>query len=388
MIGAARATMNQRPLLLLCPCIALTVTILIMNSFCDGLSDMFDPSPVPARWIVGAASRTASNDAAQGSADAPLLAITDLTLSVSAGGGGFAPVRNLDLALRAGETLAIVGESGSGKSLTGLSIMGLLPPAVAMTGGAIRLAGRDIAGLGEEALESMRGKVASMIFQDPMSSLNPVMRVGDQIGEAILAHQALSAGQASGKAAELIAGVGIPDSQARTRAYPHELSGGMRQRIMIAMAIVNDPILLIADEPTTALDVTIQARVLDLLADLKKSRGLAMIFISHSLPVVADIADRVIVMYAGEMVEEGPAKEVFARPRHPYTAALIACAPNESGAPPRPIDGVVPSPTDLPTGCVFAPRCGMRIAACEAARPTLIEIALDRRSRCLRWSEL
>lgn len=229
-----------------------------MNSFCEGLSDMFDPSPVPARWIVGAASRTASNDAAQGSADAPLLAITDLTLSVSEGDGAFAPVRNLDLTLRAGETLAIA----------------------------------------------------------------------------------------------------------------------------------NDPILLIADEPTTALDVTIQARVLDLLADLKKSRGLAMIFISHSLPVVADIADRVIVMYAGEMVEEGPAKEVFARPRHPYTAALIACAPNESGAPPRPIDGVVPSPTDLPTGCVFAPRCGMRIAACEAARPTLIEIALDRRSRCLRWSEL
>ena len=258
MIGAARATMNQRPLLLLSPCIALTVTILIMNSFCDGLRDMFDPSPVPARWIVGAASRTASNDAAQGSADAPLLAITDLTLSISEGDGAFAPVRNLDLTLRAGETLAIA----------------------------------------------------------------------------------------------------------------------------------NDPILLIADEPTTALDVTIQARVLDLLADLKKSRGLAMIFISHSLPVVADIADRVIVMYAGEMVEEGPAKEVFARPRHPYTAALIACAPNESGAPPRPIDGVVPSPTDLPTGCVFAPRCGMRIAACEAARPTLIEIALDRRSRCLRWSEL
>ena len=388
MIGAARATMNQQPLLLLWPCIALTLTILIMNGLCDGLRDMFDPSPAPTRLLDSFLGYTAAPKQAATPDGPVLLDIQGLTLSLKGSDDTFLPVRDLTLSLNKGETLAVVGESGSGKSLTGLSVMGLLPSVMAVKAGSVMLAGHEIIELDEPSMEALRGKVASMIFQDPMSSLNPVLRVGDQIAEAILAHQAIAPAEAHEKAVEMIASVGIPDAPARARAYPHELSGGMRQRIMIAMAIANDPVLLIADEPTTALDVTIQAQVLDLLADLKRTRHLAMIFISHSLPVVSEIADRVIVMYAGEVVEEGPAQQIFTRPRHPYTAALIACAPNESGVPPRPIDGVVPAPTDLPAGCVFAPRCALRTGACETARPPLSDIAPGRRSRCLRWSEI
>ncbi|MBL8590285.1 MAG: ABC transporter ATP-binding protein, partial [Methylobacteriaceae bacterium] len=233
----------------------------------------------------------------------------------------------------------------------------------------------------------LRGKIASMIFQDPMSSLNPVVRVGDQIAEAIIAHGGEPA-QARRRAVDLLASVGIPDAAARARSYPHQMSGGMRQRVMIAMAIANDPILLIADEPTTALDVTIQAQVLDLLAELKQRRRLAMVFISHSLPVVAEIADRVVVMYAGEIVEEAPGAALFERPRHPYSAALIACSPSDDGQAPRPIEGVVPQPNDLPPGCAFAPRCAFRIAACDMARPPLASVGEGRRSRCIRWSDL
>jgi peptide/nickel transport system permease protein len=266
--------------------------------------------------------------------------------------------------------------------------MGLLPPAVSARAGRITLAGRDVLALDEPALRDLRGRTAAMIFQDPMSSLNPVHRVGDQIAEAILAHHAVGRDEAMRRSARLLADVGIPDAHERARAFPHELSGGMRQRVMIAMAIANDPVLLIADEPTTALDVTIQAQVLDLIADLKDRRDLAMIFISHSLPVVRRVADRLIVMYAGEVVEEGPSEEIFGRPRHPYTVALIACAPTAGGAPPRPIEGVVPSPAELPPGCAFAPRCALRQPACEAARPALADIGDARKSRCLRWSEL
>jgi peptide/nickel transport system permease protein len=222
-----------------------------------------------------------------------------------------------------------------------------------------------------------------MIFQDPSSSLNPVHRVGDQIEEAIRAHRK----PAPGEAASLLRRVGIPDPERRARAYPHELSGGMRQRVMIAMAIANGPRLLIADEPTTALDVTIQAQVLDLLAALKRESGLALLFITHSLPVVAEIADRVAVMYAGEIVEQGRTSEVFAAPLHPYTGALLRSAPVEDGPAPEGIPGTVPSLDAVPPGCGFAPRCPRRIAACEAAHPKLQEVWPGRLTRCIRWSE-
>ena len=386
MIGAARATMNQQPLLLLWPCLALTLTILVINNFCDRLRDSLDPSPQAARRIAPAAAK--SDEIAIALQSDTLLDVRDLTLRVGDATSNFRPVRGMDVKLKRGETLAIVGESGSGKSLTGLAVMGLLPAGISLEAGQVFLAGQDVARLDAEAVRAMRGKTAAMIFQDPMSSLNPVMKIGDQIAEAMIVHDSADAATARSRAVSLLESVGIPDAAARAQSYPHELSGGMRQRVMIAMAIANDPILLIADEPTTALDVTIQAQVLDLLAALKAQRHLAMIFISHSLPVVAGIANRVAVMYAGELVEEGPAQDIFARPRHPYTAALIACSPSESETIPKPIDGVVPPPTDLPKGCVFAPRCPHRIEACDAARPALEAIAPDRKSRCIRWRVL
>jgi peptide/nickel transport system permease protein len=387
MIGAARATMNQQPLLLLWPCLALTMTILIMNALCDGLRDMVDPHPEPAslwRRVAGLPVKTPAKTAAESA----LLEVDDLTLEVAEDSQVARPVRNLSLRLKAGETLAVVGESGSGKSLTGLSIMGLLPAAIRPAGGSVRLDGRDVLALDETALADLRGRTAAMIFQDPMSSLNPLHRVGDQIAEAILAHRPMSQSKASRRAVELLERVGIPDAAARARAFPHELSGGMRQRVMIAIAVANDPVLLIADEPTTALDVTIQAQVLELLEDLQSRLNLAMIFVSHSLPVVAEVADRVVVLYAGELVEEGPTAEVFARPYHPYTAALLASAPDDSGRAPRPIEGTVPPPNELPPGCVFAPRCAFRQPACEAARPALTESGDCRQVRCIRWREI
>jgi peptide/nickel transport system permease protein len=294
-------------------------------------------------------------------------------------------VRDVSLSINPGETVALVGESGSGKSLTSLAIAGLLPGAARVVAGGARLEGTDLLGLTEDQLRRLRGGAMAMIFQDPSSSLNPVHRIGEQIAETIRAHRPRA--DAAAEAIALLKRVGIPDPEARARAYPHELSGGMRQRVMIAIAIANSPRLLIADEPTTALDVTIQAQVLDLLADLKRERGLAMLFVTHSLPVVAEIADRVAVMYAGEIVELGPTAEVFARPRHPYTAALLRSAPDEDGPAPEGIPGVVPPPFALPEGCLFAPRCAHRAEEC-AVHPPLAELPDGRQTRCLRWSVL
>jgi peptide/nickel transport system permease protein len=384
MIGAARATMVQAPLLLLWPCLALTLTILAMNALCDGLRDAVDPHPAyrPVR-------RRLLDVLAPGLLPAPraLLELRGLTVEIKAQTGTFRPVRDVALHVDAGETLALVGESGSGKSLTGLAITGLLPNVARVTGGVALLDGTDLTRLPEEQLRRLRGRAMAMIFQDPASSLNPVHRVGNQIAEAILAHRKLSARAAATEAVALLKRVGIPDPEQRARAYPHELSGGMRQRVMIAIAIANGPRLLIADEPTTALDVTIQAQVLELLAELKRQSGLALLFITHSLPVVAEISDRVAVMYAGEIVEQGRTDEVFAAPLHPYTAALLRSAPVEDGPPPEGIPGVVPSPQALPPGCVFAPRCPRRIAACDAAHPPLVEARPGWLTRCIRWNQ-
>ena len=384
MIGAARATMVQAPLLLLWPGLALTLTILAMNALCDGLRDAVDPHPAYRR-----VRRRLLDVLAPGLLPAPLalLELRGLTVEIEGQLGKIRPVREVSLHIDAGETLALVGESGSGKSLTGLAITGLLPNVARVAGGAVLLDGIDLTRLPEEELRRLRGRAMAMIFQDPASSLNPVHRVGDQIAEAILAHRKKSASAAQTEAVALLKRVGIPDPERRVRAYPHELSGGMRQRVMIAIAIANGPRLLIADEPTTALDVTIQAQVLELLSELKRQSGLALLFITHSLPVVAEIADRVAVMYAGEIVEQGHTDAVFAAPLHPYTAALLRSAPVEDGPPPEGIPGVVPPPQSLPPGCVFAPRCPRRIDACDGAHPVLVEARPGWQTRCIRWNQ-
>jgi peptide/nickel transport system permease protein len=395
MIRSARSTMEQAPLLLLWPCLALTGTIIVLNILCDRLRDALDPRTgiVAAGWLQRGAARLLPGIIKLDAAPA-LLSITGLTLEIATPLGPIRPVRDVSLTLAPGKTLALVGESGSGKTLTGLALLGLLPPAAQVVSGAVLYTGRDgsmhdLAKMSEPELRHLRGDEIAMIFQDPAASLNPVHRIGAQVAEAITAHRDITSSAASAQAVNLLKDVGLPDPERRARAFPHELSGGQRQRAMIATAVANGPRLLIADEPTTALDVTIQAQILDLLASLKeRGAGMGLLFITHNLAVVAEIADQVAVMYAGEIVEQGPVDEVFARPRHPYTAALIASVPEGQATRLAAIPGVVPPPHALPAGCRFAPRCGLAVAACQAAVPPLRAIAPDRSSRCLRWDKV
>ncbi len=385
MIGSARSTMTQAPWLLVWPCLALSLTILAMNALCDALRDAVDPHRAPRRRAHRLLEALAPGLQPE---PGPVLEVQGLTIEIETPAGTIRPVRDVSLAVQPGQTLAIVGESGSGKSLTGLAVMGLLPLAARVVSGAAWVDGRDVLRLPEPELRRMRGASMATVFQDPLSSLNPVHRVGAQIVEAIEAHARPGARAAQARAAALLKRVGIPDPARCATAFPHELSGGMRQRAMIAMSIANDPRLLVADEPTTALDVTIQAQVLALIGDLKRERGMAVVFITHSLPVVAEIADRVAVMYAGEVVEQGGTAEMFGAPLHPYTRALLRSAPGEDGGLPEGIPGIVPLPYALPPGCVFAPRCAYRAAACEAAPPPLVWAAPGRATRCIRWREL
>jgi peptide/nickel transport system permease protein len=382
MIRGARATMEQAPLLLLWPCLALTVTILTFNLLCDALRDVFDPKSagrgikpptlidrvLPGLW-------PAEQIQAKG------LSVRALSVEIATPRGIIRPVDDVSFTVTPGETLAIVGESGSGKSVTVTTLMGLLPPTAVVRDGAVRFDGTDLLRLEPDALRKMRGNRIAMIPQDPMSSLNPAHRVGDQVAEAILAHNSVSRAEARKQALALFRRVGIADPERRLDAWPHELSGGMRQRVMIAMAIANKPALLIADEPTTALDVTVQAQILDLLADLKRETGSSLIFITHSLGVVAEIADRVMVMYAGQVVEAGTVADVFSSPLHPYTKALLA-AVLEGDASPRPIPGTVPPPHAFPEGCRFRPRCIVAIEGCVLPQP-LRDVGAGRSMRCL-----
>ncbi len=302
---------------------------------------------------------------------APLIEVRDLEVSFPAATGRLTALRGVDFHVNAGEVLGLVGESGSGKSLTMLSIMGLLPPAVRVTG-SVKLDGEELLGQSERALRRYRGRRIAMIFQDPMTSLNPVIPIGDQIVEAILIHQPrLSRRAARARAVDLLAQVAIPDPQRRAGQYPFEFSGGMRQRAMIAMALANDPELLIADEPTTALDVTIQAQVIEVMERLRRERGIGLILITHDLGLVAGVADRVAIMYAGRVVEQAATPEVFYRPRHPYTRRLLESLPRFDDDVDRlaTIDGVPPSPARRPPGCAFAPRCLETIARCTADDP-------------------
>jgi oligopeptide/dipeptide ABC transporter ATP-binding protein len=298
-------------------------------------------------------------------------------------------VRDLSFSIAAGEVLGLVGESGSGKSITSLAIMRLLPPQ-ARVSGEIAFSDngstpRNLGELPDDDMRQLRGSRIGMIFQEPMTALNPVMRVGDQIAEAVLAHHQLSKKDAWQRAVDAMNDVAIPDAAQRARDYPHQLSGGMRQRVMIAMAIVNRPQLLIADEPTTALDVTIQAQILELLAELRTKFGLAMLFISHDLAVVSQVADRVAVMYAGSLVELGAKRDIFQAAAHPYTRGLLQAVPDlktDRGRPLQTIDGTVPALQAMPPGCTFEPRCEFRVSDCARALPPLVEVAAGHWARC------
>ncbi|MDM4719284.1 ABC transporter ATP-binding protein [Micromonospora sp. WMMA1363] len=313
----------------------------------------------------------------------PVLAVEGLTVTIGTRRGPARAVAGVDWSVRAGETLALVGESGSGKSMSVLAATGLAPRS-ARVAGRVHLLGTDLVGLPEQRRRRIRGRHVGFVFQDPMTSLNPVLTVGRQIGEAGEEHLGLTRRAARARAIELLELVGIPSPADRVDAYPHQLSGGMRQRVVIAMALACEPDLLIADEPTTALDVTTQAQIVELVADLQRRLGTAVVWITHDLGVVAGTADTVAVMYAGRIVERGPVDAVFAAPTHPYTTALLAARP-EPGAGDAElvtIPGTPPSPLDLPPGCAFWPRCPVRgDARCEHELPSLVPVSTDHHVR-------
>jgi oligopeptide/dipeptide ABC transporter ATP-binding protein len=313
-----------------------------------------------------------------------LLEIRGLRVSFATDAGPVPAVRGVDLALAEGETLALVGESGCGKSVTALSILRLVAtPPGAYDAGEIRLAGEDLLRVSEQRIREIRGNDVAMIFQEPMTSLNPVFPVGDQVAEAIERHQQVSASEARARAVEALRRVGIPAPEQRAGEYPHQLSGGLRQRVMIAMALACNPQILIADEPTTALDVTIQAQILELIAKLQQELGMAVLLITHDLGVVAETAHRVAVMYAGRVVEEAAVLELFERPRHPYTAGLLRSRPRLDVGHGRlvPIEGTVPDALHVPAGCAFHPRCPLAVERCKSEEPPLVEQA-GRRFAC------
>jgi dipeptide transport system ATP-binding protein len=298
-----------------------------------------------------------------------LLEVRGLTVSFATRGGRFVAVEGVDLDVSAGEVLAVVGESGSGKSVAMLAIMGLLPWTATVSAERLAFMGQDLRGLSAKARRALVGRDLAMIFQEPMSSLNPCFTVGYQIGEVLAEHLGMDRKARRQRVIELLEQVGIPDAARRTGAFPHQLSGGMCQRVMIAMALACQPKLLIADEPTTALDVTIQAQILDLLLKLKQDSGMGLVLITHDLGVVAETADRVVVQYAGHQVEQSSATALFEQPHHPYTAALLAALPDraEPGARLAAIPGVVPGQHNKPSGCQFAPRCPRAFADCSRA---------------------
>jgi peptide/nickel transport system ATP-binding protein len=315
-----------------------------------------------------------------------LLEIRNLT--VKFGAGSRPAVNDVSFSIARGEVLGLVGESGSGKSVTSLALMRLLAPQAKCSGEILftpENTASDLLQIPEEKMRQLRGSRMAMIFQEPMTALNPVMRVGDQIAEAILAHNKISKKEAATRTTDAMNEVAIPDAARRSRDYPHQLSGGMRQRVMIAMAIANRPQLLIADEPTTALDVTIQAQILELLAQLREKFGLTMLFISHDLAVVSQVADRVAVMYAGNLVELGSKHDIFQNPAHPYSRGLLRAVPTlrtDRGRPLQTIDGTVPPANAILRGCPFEPRCEFRISECAEKFPPLIETAPRHWARC------
>ena len=345
----------------------------------DGAVDALNPDELGS----GAVGRGRADDS-------ELLVVDDLSVGFGTEDGTVHAVRNVSFTLGTREVLGIVGESGSGKSVSSMAIMGLLPKTAKVTG-SIKFHGRELVGLPYGDLRKLRGNGISMIFQDPMTSLNPVFTVGWQLSEAYRAHHNVSKRAAWAKSVEALELVGIPQPDRRASQYPHEFSGGMRQRAVIAMSIINDPELIIADEPTTALDVTVQAQILETLVRMKDETNAAVIMITHDLGVVAGMVDRVQVMYGGTVVESGAVEEVFAAPRMPYTIGLLGSIPNPAMVGKRltPIKGAPPSLMNLPKGCPFAPRCPLAIDECRESEPALTETdRRDHRARCHRWSDL
>ncbi|MCW2510597.1 MAG: hypothetical protein JWP68_3745 [Modestobacter sp.] len=324
-------------------------------------------------------------------ASAPLLQVTDLNVRFPTEDGSVHAVRGVDYTLRAGEVLGIVGESGSGKSVTSLAVMGLLPSS-ARVSGSVKYRGQELLGQSDRSMSRIRGKGVSMIFQDPMTSLDPVYQVGAQIEETLRIHdKSLSSKGAEARAVELLELVGIPNAVERVHSYPHEFSGGMRQRVVIAIAMANQPEVIIADEPTTALDVTVQAQILEVLQTALQETGAAMVMITHDLGVVAGIADRVLVMYAGRPVEVGSVEDIYYEPRMPYTLGLLGSLPRLD-APTRerltPILGSPPSLVNMPPGCPFAPRCPLHVAECDEAEPPLFQVGPGHNAACIRTQEV
>jgi oligopeptide/dipeptide ABC transporter ATP-binding protein len=317
--------------------------------------------------------------------NAPLIDIRDLRVEFATHEGQFTAVDGIDLAIARGKTLGLVGESGCGKSVTSLAVMRLLamPPA-RVASGTIRFDGTNLLDLSDEQMRAIRGRDIAMIFQEPMTSLNPAFRVGEQIAEGILRHRDVSASEAKREAIALMRRVGIPAPERRAEDYPHKLSGGMRQRVMIAMALACRPKLLIADEPTTALDVTIQAQILDLLRRLRAESGMGILLITHDLGVIAEMADEVAVMYSGRIVERASVQELFATPHHPYTIGLLGSIPSIAGGEERlaAIEGMVPNPMQPPAGCHFHPRCPFAVERCRHESPPLAEITPGHRAAC------
>jgi peptide/nickel transport system permease protein len=392
MLGDGRSLIINAPHVSVVPGVLILVLVIGINLLGDGLRDVLDP-----RLKSGALSRPVARTAVapsppSGTGDkGALLEVSGLETEFRVGKRVLKAVNGVDFSLQPGESLGIVGESGSGKSVTALSILGLVPtPPGIIAKGAIRFQGTDLLRLPLKDLQDIRGNRIAYIFQDPLTTLNPLIRVGDQVEETLIRHQGLRPRAAMAQAVELLDAVGIPEPRQKARAFPHELSGGQRQRVVIAMALANRPDLIIADEPTTALDVTTQARVLELLNDLRRETGAALIFITHDLGVVSELCERVLVMYAGKVVESGPVAELFAAPRHPYTAALLRCVP-VLGQPERSLDaipGLPPAVDDLPRGCAFADRCPLVVADCRRREILLAKAGEARRSRCLRWQEV
>ncbi|WP_246080385.1 ABC transporter ATP-binding protein [Nonomuraea mesophila] len=306
--------------------------------------------------------------------ESPVLEIRDLHVTFTARGREIHAVRGVDLTIERGQTLALLGESGSGKSVTAKAVMGLLDqPGVEVRSETARLGGRDLLAMSAEERRALRGSAMTLVFQDALSALNPVLSIGDQIGELFRVHQGLSRKEARARSVELLDLVGIPAAATRIGDYPHQFSGGMRQRILVAMAVALEPDLIIADEPTTALDVTVQAQILELIDRLRRELGTAVLLITHDLGVAAEVSDRVAVMYAGRIVESGQAEELYDLPAHPYTAALLAAVPDldRPAAELRAIPGAPPSPALTPPGCSFAPRCERASDVCTGTRPVL-----------------
>ena len=397
MLGEGRKLLFTAPHVSIIPGVMIFLLVISVNLLGDGVRDYLDPrlkaGALTAPVAATAVQRDRPADRADGSEGPdPLLSVAGLQTEFHQGDRIHRAVGGVDLVLHPGERLGLVGESGSGKSVTALSLLRLVPtPPGIIVGGEIRFAGRDTLGLSARELRQLRGGRVSYIFQDPLSTLHPLFPVGDQLVEALHTHQDLSRGKARQRAVELLEKVQIPGAQQRMRAYPHELSGGMRQRVCIAMALANRPDLVVADEPTTALDVTVQAQILELLRSLAAEQNSAVLFITHDFGVVSELCDRVAVMYAGRIVEQGPTEEVLSAPAHPYTAKLIECVPvlGQSDRKVEAIPGLPPAVDELPAGCHFADRCPFAEDQCRRGELALENIGRDRAARCRKplWSE-